>query len=341
MNSICPHPWRRFFARMIDLGTSLVPTLLFYHLILHRNPLRYPGSHTIVFFLVYLLFSITLESLFLWRRRQTVGQSFFGIKILSSAGNRLSFVQALKRTFSLYIFGLALGIFPLSIVTMLFSYMKYRKGQELAFDNNIKIEISTKEPIFSLIFISFLRFALIFYLLTVSHGYTSVPNHGLLTPAQVAENYHALQKYFYLENKTWDLSEDLIFYSDNASESINPSDLKLITDTENGKIIEIHCSFSGTDSQFTMPHKEILLLFAASNGADGFDMKHFWAEAYRRFDSPVNSSRYINTFDDHFSETHYSFIADGYAHKIKNGQDIYYGGKEYSVNFDIYTGNPR
>ncbi|MBQ7094013.1 MAG: RDD family protein [Clostridia bacterium] len=335
------HPWRRFFARMIDLGTYLVPTLLFYHLILHRNPLRYPGSHTIVFFLVYLLFSITLESLFLWRRGQTTGHSLFGITILSPDGGKLSFIQALKRTFSLYIFGLALGIFPLSVIAMLLSYLKYRKGQRLAFDNNIKIEISTKEPIFSLIFISFLRFVLIFYLLTVSHGYTSVPNHGLLTPAQLSENYHALQKYFYLEDKTWDLSDDLIFYSDKISDSIQPTDFKLITDTENGKIIEIHCSFSGTDSQFTMPHKEILLLLAASNGADGFDMKHFWAEACRRFDSPVKSSRYINTFDDHFSEMHYSFIADGYTHKIKNGQNIYSGGSEYSLNFDIYIGNRR
>lgn len=335
------HPWRRFFARMIDLGTYLVPTLLFYHLILHRNPLRYPGSHTIVFLLVYLLFSIILESLFLRRRGQTTGHSLFGITILSPDGGKLSFIQALKRTFSLYIFGLALGIFPLSFITMLFSYFKYRKGQNLPFDSNLNIEISTKEPVFSLIFISILHFAVIFYLFTVSHGYTSVPNHGLITPAQVAENYRALQKYFYLEDKTWDLSDDLIFYSDKISDSIQPADLKLITDTENDKISEIHCSFFGTGSQFTMPHKEILLLLSASNGADGFYMKHFWVEAYRRFDSPHEYSRYINTFDDHFSEMHYSFIADGYAHKIKNGQNLYYGGKEYSVNFDIYIGNRR
>ncbi len=128
-------PWRRYFARSLDLllyGTlwSVLLALVFRINILWRGPLG-----DLLDTAATLTLMAALEPLFLHRWGTTPGKALFRLKLTRSDGSYLSLQEGFRRTLSVIIMGLGLTI-TLSIlaliplVTLILGYVRCKKGRE-------------------------------------------------------------------------------------------------------------------------------------------------------------------------------------------------------------------
>ncbi|MBR2047408.1 MAG: MerR family transcriptional regulator [Oscillospiraceae bacterium] len=95
------HPWRRYGARMFDLllCSTISGRLLFY------MPWWKLGG-----FALNLIIMLVLEPALLCLFATTPGKAIFGIRVTDTEGKRLSYSDALERTWSVLWDGMALGI---------------------------------------------------------------------------------------------------------------------------------------------------------------------------------------------------------------------------------------
>jgi uncharacterized RDD family membrane protein YckC len=139
------HPWRRVFARTIDLLTSgLLVFMLFSYIFGRTFPdnvdsyimlLENPLISSIALYLVW----IPTEALFLFLIGTTPAKWLFGIQVKGSDGENLSFFQSLFRAFQVFISGEGLGI--ASVVTRIFCYRSLRANGKMSWDSSVGSDI--------------------------------------------------------------------------------------------------------------------------------------------------------------------------------------------------------
>ncbi|MCG8564624.1 MAG: RDD family protein [Desulfobacterales bacterium] len=123
------HPWRRYFSRLIDISIFGNTALILLVIMVNNT---YPGlikqiygfeqgAKTIVFTMLLFGIWVPVETVLLSTIGTTPAKWLFGILVTSTAGQRLSFAQALSRSLSVWARGLCLGISPLILFSMLFS----------------------------------------------------------------------------------------------------------------------------------------------------------------------------------------------------------------------------
>ncbi len=110
------HPWRRFFARTVDImSIGNLIFLLFSFSIGYLFPqnidgfvkfIENPIGAAIVLYLLWLPF----EALFLSLGGTTPAKWIFGIRVTSKTGENLSYAHALKRAFFVFVQGEGFGI---------------------------------------------------------------------------------------------------------------------------------------------------------------------------------------------------------------------------------------
>jgi len=141
--SLDSHPWRRYFARTIDV--VIFANLLFFVLILVYIffPSILPSENNLTneeqtFFYLMLLsfFYVPTEALLLSITGSTPGKFIFGISVVSKDGSKLGFVTALERTISAWIKGFAFGLPGISLFTMLYSYKKLKNTGITSWDKS-------------------------------------------------------------------------------------------------------------------------------------------------------------------------------------------------------------
>ena len=123
------HPWRRFFARTVDLLTSgLLVFLLFSYFIGRTFPgnvdsfvklLDNPLFTSVLLYLVW----IPVEAFYLFLIGTTPAKWLFGIQIKGKGGENLSFIQSLSRSFQVFISGEG---FAIPIITLFSRISCYR-----------------------------------------------------------------------------------------------------------------------------------------------------------------------------------------------------------------------
>ncbi|MFQ5480289.1 MAG: RDD family protein [Thermodesulfobacteriota bacterium] len=124
------HPWRRFFARTIDL---FFISIIFIVTFLTIGSLLFPrtvsvliealGNPLISGVVVYVLW-VPVEAFFIYRRGATPGKWLFGISVLDASGQTLTYPDALQRTFLVWIKGDGLGIPIVALITRIFAYKR-------------------------------------------------------------------------------------------------------------------------------------------------------------------------------------------------------------------------
>jgi len=142
------HPWRRFFARTVDLGTSgviLSFAFMFFILYLAGEGYLDPDKATSLFvfmenpiggaIVAYLLW-IPIEALFLSTTRTTPAKWIFGIGVVKRNGEKLSFGQSLARAFNVFVKGDGFGISIVLIITRLFAYRRLTKTGTTLWDTS-------------------------------------------------------------------------------------------------------------------------------------------------------------------------------------------------------------
>jgi hypothetical protein len=132
-----PTPWRRFWARMIDIFLisffSLSPFLL--------------------------LIWIPIEAAFLATWGYTPGKWFLGIRVTDQEGKKLNFDTAIHRAFLVWLKGLCLGIYIGWIVSCPIAYRKLKREGKTSWDKDLLVKVEQEEvPTGRKIFLAILLF---------------------------------------------------------------------------------------------------------------------------------------------------------------------------------------
>ncbi len=145
------HPWRRFFARTVDLLSSgLIIFVLFSFLVGMLFPQNVDGFLNAVEnpitagIIIYLLW-LPIEAVILAFTGTTPAKWVFGIRVLSHTGNKLSYPNALKRVFLVWIQGEGLGIPLVTLFTRLFAYRRLTKTGTTLWDTSVESIVTHKK----------------------------------------------------------------------------------------------------------------------------------------------------------------------------------------------------
>lgn len=171
------HPWRRYFARMVDIvviGSLAGLVFIMFSMVFLSSFFAYIDNYNaeakmIYFLILFSFIYIPFEALFLYTVGTTPGKFIFGISIKPENGAKIRFTNALERTLSVWAKGFAFGIPAICIITMLYSYSKLKKNGITSWDkdNNIIVThrvwgfwrylFSTVSVVFSFIILVIIR----------------------------------------------------------------------------------------------------------------------------------------------------------------------------------------
>lgn len=145
------HPWRRLFARTVDICTAgLVLFLLLIFAFSAAMPeqaagfakaVENPIVASVVLYLIWLPAEAVLLSLF----GTTPAKWLFGIKVAPPGGGLLSFSQSLNRSFWVFVQGVGFGIPFVALFTQLFAYRRLTKTGTTLWDTSAKAVVLHKK----------------------------------------------------------------------------------------------------------------------------------------------------------------------------------------------------
>ena len=191
-----PHPWRRYFARGIDLALVGLMVSFVQFVLLHHNLVNISKGENVLCGLAGWGLLVLIEPLLLSRFGKTAGKWCMGITVTRPDGGRLSYGEALERTAAVWLYGAGLGISIVELVCNYLSYRRYTRGEELAWESG-SIERFDERGIGKSVLLYAASTALSLAL-TLAMGLNAAlpPNRGELTVAEFAENVNFYRGYF-------------------------------------------------------------------------------------------------------------------------------------------------
>lgn len=154
MNNAIPCPWKRLFARWIDVKVNIFIFFFIIVSIIEIADLKILRKS----FDIYLLFIdntgnkvletliafflvIFLNAFFIGFTGSSIGKLFFGIKILNKTGNRLGYLKALEREFRIWIRGVGLGIVIFLPFMLAASYQRLVEIGKTQWDEEMELQV--------------------------------------------------------------------------------------------------------------------------------------------------------------------------------------------------------
>ena len=204
MNSICPHPWRRFFARVIDHSFYSLFSTIFFAIVLGRNAnLAHSWLDEYIFASFCYIFGALIEGTLLHFFTTTPGKLLFGIKMTYSDGRKLSIIDGTKRALGMWLHAMALCVPIVNFYTAFRCYKLCKQGKSLPYESYY-IVYHTKFSNSALIAVAFLLIN------TITTSFTQIaPDHlinlpykGEINRDEFMENYEYITDYFY-NNNNW------------------------------------------------------------------------------------------------------------------------------------------
>jgi hypothetical protein len=189
-------PWRRYFARMLDISIYGIIWAAVYYLVF-RWQLRFSGDIFFNLVSAYIAYGLmfAFEPIMLRFWGTTPGKWIFGLVIRTADGQRLSYSEALDRTRCLFGKGMGYGIPIYSIVRTFKSYSACKDGETLEWDEGYTYTLKDDRKIRTVGFIaaSVLAAALNTFVILEAE----MPLHrGELTPKEYYENCNDVMKRF-------------------------------------------------------------------------------------------------------------------------------------------------
>lgn len=134
------HPWRRFFARTLDVFVIGTLAFLFVSYIIGFMFADYVESFIGIFenpilvsMFIYIIW-IQIEAIFISKLGTTPAKWLFGIKVLNKNREKLSYSNSIKRAAMVWAQGEAFGIPFLLIFTRLYAYSRLTKTGTTSWD---------------------------------------------------------------------------------------------------------------------------------------------------------------------------------------------------------------
>lgn len=184
--SMLPHPWRRYFARMLDIEVYTLIWGVITGLVFHWHIERLSLIGIFNAF-IPIIIMILLEPLLLSKWGMTIGKFIFGLVLRDLDGENITYKQGLSRTFLVFRKGLCYDIPLFNLIVLLTRYEDCKAHKILPWEEGFSYSIKDRKVrrIFAMIFI---------FILTISMQIcvdlrTEMPIHtGALTPKEYYEN---------------------------------------------------------------------------------------------------------------------------------------------------------
>lgn len=281
-----PHPWRRYFARGIDLALVGLPVSFVQYVLLHRNYTTVSRWEDIVCALIGWGLLLLLEPLLLARFGTTAGKWCMGITVTRPDGERLSYGEALERTAAVWLYGAGLGISIVELVCNYRSYRRYMNGEELAWESG-SIERFDERGTGRMVLLYAASTALSLAL-TLAMGLSAAlpPNRGDLTVAEFAENVNFYRGYFDCGER-WSLDENGE-WAENQYENVvyfggGDGPAPFTYTVEDGTLHAVHWAYSETEEMLFSARVDnarmaYLALAAAQRGTNLFNIRRVIAQ---------------------------------------------------------------
>lgn len=123
-------PWRRYFARMMDLTLCNLAVYLTLALPLGASNLRQGTGYDVFCTVLAMVLMIFLEPLFLRFLGTTPGKWAFGLRLTRVDGAKLSYGEARGRTFRVLLFGMGFSIPLVGLIALILSYRRDKREED-------------------------------------------------------------------------------------------------------------------------------------------------------------------------------------------------------------------
>lgn len=141
-----PNPWRRYFARSIDMGLYTL-LLRVFSLFVLRYDFRSGGIEALIVAVAVGILMVFIEPLLLTSLGTTPGKWLFGLVLRDQFGGKLSYGDGLERTFGLLLNGLGLQIPLYSFYRLLKSHTACRDNEVMPWDHKVVYKIKDEKVI--------------------------------------------------------------------------------------------------------------------------------------------------------------------------------------------------
>lgn len=139
-----PHPWRRLFARGLDLGLYNVLWLAVWMLVFRLPPPDSAVGRVVSSYVNY-GFMLVLEPLLLSTWGTTPGKTIFGLEVRDENGVKLTYRRALDRTWTLFCKGEGYGIPGYSLYRNYKCYQACSDGEPLPWDFEERLSYTIRD----------------------------------------------------------------------------------------------------------------------------------------------------------------------------------------------------
>ena len=278
-----PHPWRRYFARSLDLTLVGLAVSLVRFCVFRQTADSGAGARIVQLILSWTVLMLA-EPLLLHFWGTTVGKRLFGIRVVSiRTGEKLGLSEAFSRTGMVFACGDGASIPLVNIGCNIYSYYRYAvKGEPLAWEEDNTEQFSDmtwRAPVGYVLAVA--AVVGVTYLAGIST--LLPPNRGDLTVAEFAENYNYYRDHFEIDPRfsldrdgKWEKAEDTGFVVISVGGEL-PQPNYVFT-TEDGVITQVSWSYTLEEEAVYLdsvsPQLCYLSLAAAQRGTHVWDLKN-------------------------------------------------------------------
>lgn len=145
-----PHPWRRYFARYLDLALwTMIMMILIGVGLTFLDPrvltqlidlLTQPGIIVAEFFLAFILAMIP-NAILIGLTGGNLGKWLFGVRVLDDTDRPMGLARAFKREARVFFYGLGLGMPVISLITMFIAYQKLKEDGGTSWDQAAGLKV--------------------------------------------------------------------------------------------------------------------------------------------------------------------------------------------------------
>ena len=201
-----PYPWRRFFARALDLSLAGILWSALQYLVLHWYWPEFGlmgFADTLVSAWGAWLFLLVLEPILLCTWGYTPGKRLLRLKVRREDGSKLDLERAVIRTAWIFLRGFALGIPLLNLLCLGTCYDRCIKDQVMPWDQGLRYTVRPAGKKRVAVYAALLLLTPIPNLAIVSESWRLPNPDGPLTPEQVVEitPEQVVENYNFLERR--------------------------------------------------------------------------------------------------------------------------------------------
>jgi len=164
-----PHPWRRYFARLLDNIVNGSVIWIAIGLMLAavapskaKRFFNFIGDRKNEFANIFLtcLIAPFANAAFIGFTGSSLGKWFFGVKVIDHSGRAIGYTLALKREFLVWLYGIGLGIPLVSFCTALHQKSQLEKDKTTSWDRDLNLQVVYRKSGVLQYFLSLVGFAL-------------------------------------------------------------------------------------------------------------------------------------------------------------------------------------